>query len=66
MQLAIHREQELGGPLGHLTDLGVPSNLLNFTGDPALRVKNTVLKAAAKTTTKTGDACYDMCLKDSR
>ena len=66
MQLAIHREEDLGGPLGHLTDLGVPSALLNFSGDPAERVKNTILKAAIKTKTKTGDECYNMCLKESR
>lgn len=66
MQLAIHREEELGGPLGHLTDLGVPNNLLNFSGKPTERVKNTVLKAATKTKTKTGDECYNMCTKDKR
>ena len=66
MQLAIHREEELGGPLGHLTDLGVPQNHLNFSGDPTKRVRNTVLKAATKTKTMTGDECYNMCAKDSR
>ena len=66
MQLAIHREEELGGPLGHLTDLGVPKNNLNFSGKADERVKNVILKAATKTRTKTGDECYDMCLADSR
>ena len=66
MQLAIHREEELGGPLGHLTDLGVPKNNLNFSGKADERVKNVILKAASKTKTKTGDECYDMCLADSR
>ncbi len=45
---------------------GSPSALLNFSGDPAEQKKNTVLKAATKTKTKTGDECYNMCLKDSR
>ena len=62
MQLAIHREEELGGPLGHLTDLGVPQQPAELLWGPCCkRVKNTVLKAAAKTKTMTGDACYNMC-----
>ncbi len=64
--MAIHREEELGGPLGHLTDLGVPRNNLNFSGKADERIRNVILKAAKETKTKTGDECYDMCLADSR
>ncbi|CAL8464438.1 g3973 [Coccomyxa elongata] len=66
MELAVHREEELGGPLGHLTELGVPPNLLNFSGVHTERTSNTVLKAATKLQAATGNECYQHCLADSR
>lgn len=66
MELARHREEELGGPLGHLTELGVPEQMLNFSGSPQGRVDNIVLQAATKTSTATGHQCYQKCMADSR
>ncbi len=66
MELAVHREEELGGPLGHLTELGVPSNLLNFSGSHSDRTENIVLQAANKLQTSTGQECYERCVGDSR
>ena len=66
MELAVHREEELGGPLGHLTELGVPQNLLNFSGVYTERTSNTVLKAASKLQAASGNECYQHCLADSR
>lgn len=66
MELAKHREEELGGPLGHLTELGVPEALLNFSGSPQDRVDNVVLQAATKLSTTTGHQCYQKCMADSR
>lgn len=62
----MHREEELGGPLGHLTELGVPPNLLNFSGVHTERTSNTMLKAATKLQAATGNECYQHCLADSR
>ena len=66
MELAKHREEELGGPLGHLSELGVPEQLLNFSGSPQGRASNVVLQAATKTSTATGHQCYQKCMADSR
>lgn len=66
MELAVHREEELGGPLAHLTELGVPQQLLNFSGSHDSKVENTVLQAATDLSTKTGHDCYQKCLADSR
>ena len=62
----MHREEELGGPLGHLTELGVPQNLLNFSGAYTDRASNVILKSATKLQAATGHECYQHCLADSR
>ncbi|KAK9903381.1 hypothetical protein WJX75_004474 [Coccomyxa subellipsoidea] len=66
MERAVHREDELGGPLGHLSELGVPQNLLNFSGVYTERTSNTILQSATKLQAATGDQCYQHCLANSR
>ncbi len=66
MELARHREEELGGSHGHLTELGVPEPFLDALAPPAERVRNIVLKSARQHSTATGQQCYQACLADSR
>jgi hypothetical protein len=66
MELARHREEQLGGSHGHLTELGVPDAFLGALAAPTAPARNTVLRAARQHATPTGNACYQACLADAR
>lgn len=49
-----------------LTKLGLPGDSLNVSGGAAGVTRNQILKAAAETSTETGDECHIMCTQDPR
>ena len=66
MELARHREEELGGSHGHLTELGVPEPFLTRSRRRPSACATSCSRARASTAPATGQQCYQACLADSQ